>query len=115
MKCKLGRANGYEWIMCVDPTDPHKLLAKKLGGVHQPAEPYTKPKYENEARALFGVSMTLDREGKRMDPFSYTGWTVMFFLEHRTLILILTLTHLLCLIVFRWLVPLNMKKRSRPN
>ena len=55
LKCKLGLCNGYEWIMCVDPTDPEKLLAEKDGGVHQPAQPYTKPKYENETRGVFGV------------------------------------------------------------
>ena len=76
VKCKLGRCDRYEWIMCVDPENPKKLLAEKDGGVHQPAEPYTQPKYENEARALFGVMMTQEREGKRMIPFNYTNLRV---------------------------------------
>ena len=65
LRCKVGMCNSHEWIMCVDPADPGKLFEEKDGGVHQSAQPYTKPKYEKEIRGVFGVMMTRE-EGRRM-------------------------------------------------
>ena len=73
MKCILGLANDFEWLFAVDPEDNDKPLALKNGGVREDAKPRTEGKYIQEARAVFGVSMTLDGEGRRMTLFNYTG------------------------------------------
>ena len=78
LKCKLGMASDYEWIMCVDPENPDDLLPEEDGGVYQPSQPYTKPKYEQECRGVFGVMMTPE-EGRRMRPFNYTGLKVYIY------------------------------------
>ena len=79
VKCKLGHVSGYEWLMVVDPTDPNKIRSLRDGGVREKPRPYTKPKYPKEARALFGVSLGKDGEGRRMPIFNYTSKKVQTF------------------------------------
>ena len=75
-RCCLGLANTYEWILCVDPDDPERLKSLTDGGVHESEQPETKPKYPKEGRALFGVMMTPDRKGRRINLFDYSERTV---------------------------------------
>ena len=77
VKCKLGLANGHEWLMCVDPNNPDHAMSLKNGGVRQEAQPITRAKYNKEARGLFGVYMTDDGVGRRIPVFNYTEKTVI--------------------------------------
>ena len=88
VKCKLGHANGNEWLMVVDPDDPTKILSLKDGGVRQKPQPLTKPKHPQEARALFGVMLGPDGKGRRMPLCDYTNKKVTH------LIFLLIVSHL---------------------
>lgn len=77
VKCRLGHANGYEWLMVVDPLDPRRIMPLKDGGVRQKPQPLTKPKHPAEARALFGVMLGPDGKGRRMPLCNYTNKKVI--------------------------------------
>ena len=66
--------------MSVDPEDPENIISLDNGGVKQEPQPETKTKHPKEARALFGVSMTEEGEGRRMPLFNYTGQTVCVYI-----------------------------------
>lgn len=84
-KCRLGLANDHEWLFFIDP-QTGKLMRQEDGGVQEPPRPRTEGKFMNEARAVFGVSMTLDGQGKRMPLFDYSGKKVIGVAKYKKVV-----------------------------
>ena len=77
LRYRLGHANGYEWLMVVDPLDPRRIMPLKDGGVRQKPQPLTKPKHPTEARALFEVMLGTNGKGRRIPLCNYTDKKVI--------------------------------------
>ncbi len=74
--CRLGHVSKYEALLCLDP-DTGMPLCEEEGGEWEDEKPTTTVKHEQEARGMFGVCITTNKNGikvaHRLQPFFYTG------------------------------------------